>query len=146
MNNSIRIILVVLLFILLILVRAFANDLFYDPFIDYFKNDYLHSELPQFDALKLGLNIFFRYILNTVISLGIIFLIFKNRQFLNFSLKFYLVLFLILVVLLFIIIKFNITTSYLPLFYVRRFLIHPIFVIILIPAFYYQNGMISKEK
>jgi len=138
MNKYIRFLGVGFLFFLLILVRAFASELFYDPFILYFKNDYLHKPIPDYDTANLYVNIFFRYLLNAIISIGIIFILFQN-QFLKFSLQFYLVAFAILILFLFIVLKFHLFESYLPLFYLRRFLIHPIFILLLIPIFYYQK-------
>jgi len=139
MNKYIRFLGAGILFFLLILVRAFQTKLFYDPFVVYFKNDYLHQAIPEFNLFKLYFNIFFRYLLNSFISIGIIYLLFQN-QFLKFSLQFYTIAFVILILLLFVVLQFNLFDSYLPLFYLRRFLIHPIFVLLLIPAFYYQKN------
>ena len=138
MNKYIRFLIVGFLFFLLVLVRGFASNLFYDPLITYFKNDYLYKEIPEFNSLKLYVNIFLRYLLNSFISIGIIYVLFKN-QFIKFSLQFYIIAFVILIFLLFIIVHFNLFKSYLPVFYLRRFLIHPIFILLLIPAFYYQS-------
>jgi exosortase F-associated protein len=122
MHKSIQIIGIVFLVIALVLVRAFSAELFYDPFIMYFKNDYLHSSFPEFKIGKLLGNIFFRYALNTILSLGIIYLLFQ-KKYLFFSLKFYGLAFIILLILFFI--AFNyFNTNYLFLFYVRRFLVH----------------------
>jgi exosortase F-associated protein len=44
----------------------------------------------------------------------------------------------------FIILKGELAHGYLFAFYVRRFIIHPLFVLILLPAFYYKQR-ISKE-
>ncbi len=136
MNSILKYILVFLLLICLILVRAFQTNLFYDPFIAYFKNGYLHLPFPEYKVGKLFLSFVFRYLINFIISVGIIYLLFK-KKYLKFSLRFYVIAFLILLVLFFIALQF--TDSYLFLFYVRRFLIQPLFVLILIPAFYYQN-------
>lgn len=138
MHNYIRFIGVVLLFFLLIFVRAFATKMFYDPFINYFKDAYLHQEIPVFNHFKLYFHIFLRYLLNSVISLGVIYLLFQ-KHFLRFSIKFYAVAFFILLVLFILLIEFRLFKSYLPLFYLRRFLIHPIFILLLIPIFYYQK-------
>jgi len=138
MNKYLRFLIIGFLFFLLILVRAFSSKLFYDPFINYFKNDYLHKELPNFNLLKLSAYLFLRYILNAIISIGIIYVLFK-KQLLKFSLQFYTIAFFILMFLLILILKFHPFESYLPLFYIRRFLIHPIFVLLLIPAYYYQE-------
>ncbi len=138
MSKYLRFLGVGFFFFLLILVRAFQSKLFYDPFINYFKNDYLHQVIPKFNSFKLYLNIFFRYLLNSLISIGIIYLLFQ-KQFLKFSLQFYAIAFVILIFLLFIVLKIQLFESYLPLFYLRRFLIHPIFILLLIPIFYYQK-------
>ena len=139
-----RITLMLLLFFVLVMVRAFATNLFYDPFIQYFKNDYLYETIPVFSGSKLLINLFFRYTLNSIISLLIIYIAFKNRNFVLFSIKFYVLAFLVLTVTFFIILKGELGDGYLFAFYVRRFIIHPLFVLILLPAFYYKQGM-SKE-
>lgn len=137
MHKSIQIIGIVFLVIALVLVRAFASQLFYDPFIDYFKNDYLHTNFPDFLTGKLVISLILRYALNTVLSLGIIYLLFQKKH-LFFSIKFYVLSFVILLILFFIALNFF-NTDYLFLFYVRRFLIQPLFVLVLLPAFYYQK-------
>ncbi len=138
MNVYLRFLIIGFLFLLLVLVRAFATDLFYDPFVIYFKNDYLHTKIPEFNSFKLYFNIFLRYVLNGLISIGIIYLLFQKTV-LKFSIKFYIFTFVVLIVLLSIVLELQLFESYLPLFYLRRFLIHPIFVLLLIPAFYYQK-------
>jgi len=138
MNKELQILGIVLLVVMLILVRVFETELFYDPFINYFKNDYLHKVLPEFKIIKLFGNIIFRYILNAIISLGVIYLVFQNKKYVKFSIQFYGIAFIILIVLFYIILQTK-TINYLPIFYIRRFLIHPIFVLLLIPAFYYQK-------
>ena len=121
----------------LVLIRTFENSLFYDPLIDYFKGDYLNSSLPEIEYLKYFGHILFRYVLNTAFSLVIIHIIFKDFRILKFSLNFYILLFIILVS--FLIILFQIIDVKMLLFYVRRFLIQPIFLFILVPAFYYEK-------
>jgi len=139
-----RIILIIFLFLLLILVRAFELQLFYDPFILYFKSDYLQKPIPFFSGRYLLWDLIFRYTLNMLISLAIIYLAFQNKNFLKFSLKFYFLAFMILSFAFFIILKGELKSGYLFAFYVRRFLIHPIFVLLLLPAFYYKQ-LTSKE-
>ena len=51
LNNKIKVLLVVALVMLLALVRAFEDLLFYDPFSGYFKNDYLNLPFPEYDGL-----------------------------------------------------------------------------------------------
>jgi len=144
LDKKYRIILIIVLFFALVMVRAFATTLFYDPFIQYFRNDYLYEAIPIYSGSKLLINLFFRYALNSIISLLIIYVAFQNRNFVLFSIKFYVLAFVVLTVTFFIILKGELAHGYLFAFYVRRFIIHPLFVLILLPAFYYKQG-ISKE-
>lgn len=139
-----RIVLIVLLFLLLVMVRAFELELFYDPFIPYFKNDFLKESSPVFSGSKLLVSMTFRYFLNTIISLAIIWLAFRNKNFLQFSVKFYILAFVVLSITFFIILKGELLNGYLFAFYIRRFLIHPIFVLILLPAFYYKQKTLKE--
>ncbi|WP_457609644.1 exosortase F system-associated membrane protein [Lutibacter sp.] len=137
MKRKFQILLIVLLFTLLIAVRVFVQPYFYDPLIEYFKNDYLHTEIPNLDFSKFFLNVFYRYTLNTVISLAIIYLFFNNLKIVFFSIKFYIIAFVIFSLSLFIFLKLDF--DYKLVFYTRRFLIQPLFVFLLLPAFYYQQ-------
>ena len=139
-----RILIIMVLFLALVLVRAFQHELFYDPFIEYFRNGYLYDTIPVFSGSKLLLHLIFRYGLNTIISLAIIYVAFQNRDFLIFSIKFYFFAFILLVITFFIILKGELADGYLFAFYVRRFLIHPLFVLILFPAFYYKQLTVKE--
>ena len=139
-----RYFLILILFFLLVLVRAFETDLFYDPFIAYFKNDFLQKPIPIFSGSILLINLIFRYALNTIISLAIIYLAFENLEFLKFSIKFYVIAFVFLAFAFFVILKGELRQGYLFAFYIRRFLIHPLFVLVLLPAFYYKEITASK--
>lgn len=139
MDKKYRIIIIIFLFFVLVLVRAFELQLFYDPFIEYFKNDYLYDPVPVFSGSKLLLDLIFRYGLNSFVSLVIIYVAFQNKNFLIFSIKFYIIAFVILSIVFFIILKGELAHGYLFAFYVRRFIIHPLFVLLLLPAFYYKQ-------
>ncbi|MGI9530854.1 exosortase F system-associated membrane protein [Lutimonas sp.] len=144
MDKKYRVIIILFLFFLLVLVRGFEQVLFYDPFINYFKNDYLYEPIPVFSGSKLLISLIFRYGLNTLISLLIIYVAFQNKNFVLFSLKFYLIAFVLLSITFFVILKGELADGYLFAIYIRRFLIHPLFVLLLLPAFYY-NQLTSKE-
>jgi len=135
-----------LLFLMLILIRALVQPYFYDPLLDYFKHDYLNASIPELNFGAYFLNIFYRYFLNTVISLAIIYLVFDDKKALYFSIKFYILVFVVLSLMLFVLLKFNVTQGYLLTFYVRRFLIQPLFVFLLLPAFYYQRLKSPKTE
>lgn len=146
MKKWLRFLLAGILIFGLILVRKFEDILFYDPFLSYFKGDTLNQSFPEYDDFKIILNISFRYLLNSLLTLGIIALIFKDRRKVKFTA---IVLLLFLIVLLpvylyFIHIQFSLGENI--GFYIRRFLIQPMLLLILIPAFYYQNYLTSTKE
>ena len=139
LNNKLRFVQFLFLVVLLVLVRAFENQLFYDPFLDFFKKDFTKLRLPSIDLTQLFLGLLFRYTLNTIVSLGIICILFKDLAMVKFALVLYCFFFVILIVAFFYIIYFSNENSNWVLFYVRRFLIQPIFVLLFVPGFYYQK-------
>ncbi|VXB07274.1 Exosortase F system-associated protein [Flavobacterium sp. 9AF] len=133
----------ILIFIIsLILIRFFESHLFYDPFLAFFKSEYQNKSLPIYNGWKLFLGISFRYFINTVISLGLIYFLFLEKKMIAFAVGLYCILFTILISLFFILLQ-DEKPNYLILFYTRRFLIQPLFLLLFIPAFYYQK-MIKK--
>ena len=135
----IRYSIVVFLFFLLILVRAFSSKLFYDPLIVYFQNDYLYTTIPKINTWRLVVDMLFRYALNTLISLGIIWMLFQRKDYLKFAGFFCMVAFMVLITVFVFQLRGEFVSGYLFPFYVRRFIIHPLFLLILLPAFYYQK-------
>ena len=123
----------------LILVRTFEDELFYDPFLSFFKTDYQNKPLPDLNCYLLFGNLLLRYAVNTFFSLIIIRLLFNERSLMIFSGYLFLFLFVILVVIFFGLLHFSEEPDYLILFYIRRFLIQPLFLVLFIPAFYYQQ-------
>lgn len=147
MGVKYRIAIISFLLGLLVLIRYFEHSLFYDPLIEFYQSDYLNDKVPDFITWKLLANVFLRFLLNTVISLAIIYVAFLDKNILKFSFLLYVLLFTAC----FSGFAFLILTieneNFMALFYLRRFLIHPIFVIILLPAFYYfrLNNSILKN-
>lgn len=83
--------------------------------------------------------------MNSVISLAIIFLLFRNVRTLKFAALLYAINYIVLAPVLVYFLT-NLTQGeYFYLFYTRRFLVQPVLIIILIPAFYYQK-MMSQQK
>lgn len=127
------------LVILLVLVRYFENQLFYDPLIKFFEADYLQNMVPNFETGRMFFNVLIRYVLNSIISLGILYVTFFDKNILEFSVYLFSI-FFVIVFTVFVFLIFEIDNQhFLALFYVRRFLIHPILVLILMPAFYYYR-------
>lgn len=139
LNHKLRIASAMLLVALLVMVRAYEDTLFYDPFLNYFKTDYYNLPLPETNFIKLFFGVLFRYFLNTAISLAIIYILFKDLEAVKFASLLYGIFFVILVIAFFLAISTFGETNKMALFYIRRFLIQPIFLLLFIPGFYYQN-------
>lgn len=144
MKKRTKIIVLLFLFVILIGIRGYLSPYFYDPLRAYFKTDYMYLPIPPIDFGLYFFNILLRYTLNTIVSLAIIYVAFESKDKLFFSIKFYVLAFIVLSLMLFILLKFNIIEGHMLIFYVRRFLIQPLFVFILLPAFYYQNLQLKK--
>ena len=146
MNKKKRIFLIGILFLMLVGVRILAQNYFYDPLIEYFQNDYLYHGIPELNNGKFWGFLFLRYLLNSSISLLIIYLAFYNMKVISFSVKFYGLAFLCLGLLFWVLLNCELSLGYRLTFYIRRFLIHPLFLLILLPAFYYQKLKMRKSK
>ena len=137
MNSVIKMIVLLVLFGLLILIRAFENELFYDPYLTFFKNDYLYIDNPRREIFKLTMFTTLRYVLNSAISLGIIFLFFKDKNIVKFSALIYGLAFIVLILLFLYFVINPRQEDYYIFFNIRRFLIQPLLLLLLVPAFYY---------
>ncbi len=139
MSNFAKYILLFVLFVLLILVRVFEDQLFYDPYLLFFQNDYLYIDNPRREIFKLVTFTTLRYLLNTIISLGILYVIFKDRSVIKFSVIIYAIAYAVLLLLfLYFVLNPHQEDNYL-FFNIRRFLIQPLLLILLLPAFYYHK-------
>lgn len=127
-----------------IAIRAFENQLFYDPFLTYFDSDFKSLPYPEVDGFKLFFGLFFRYFLNSVLSVILIYVLFQDLEILKFSTFLYVCFFGILFGLFFLILGYYSEGNWL-LFYVRRFIIQPIFILLFIPAFYYQQQNLKNN-
>jgi exosortase F-associated protein len=136
-ENKFRIIAALLVIFCFAVIRAFENQLFYDPFLEYFEKDFKKMPFPEIDTFKLFGGLLLRYLLNTGLSLALIYILFSDKDILKFSTALYSFFGIILFVLFYIVLQFYAEGNWF-LFYVRRFLIQPIFILIFIPAFYYQ--------
>lgn len=139
LNNKIKISIITVLVIALALIRFYETSLFYDPFLSYFKEEYHNLPLPVTDYIDLFFGLCFRYFLNTLVSLLIIYTVFKDREAIRFAAFLYLVFFILLITVFFVVLFYFGETSKMTLFYVRRFLIQPLFLLLFLPAFYYQK-------
>lgn len=129
--------------LLFAIIRLFQNDLFYDPLILFFKGEYQNNSLPEMNMLKLLGSTSFRFILNSMVSLALIYLIFKDSNMLKFATILFSIAFVVLLIF-FSLLIYSKTENYFLLFNIRRFLIQPILVLLFVPAFYYQKLLNNK--
>jgi len=143
LEHKTKILIAIAIIICFGIIRTFENKLFYDPFLVYFESDFKNAPFPQVAPFKLFCGLFFRYLLNAVLSLTLIYTLFQEVDILKFSAFLYAFFLILLLGMFMVIINFFQDWSWL-LFYVRRFIIQPIFVLLFIPAFYYQQQNLKK--
>jgi len=139
MGKPSSIIVVILLFLLLVGIRFYESVLFYDPLLVFFKTSQTAEVLPVINQFKLVAYTALRFSLNTGISLLILWVFFQDKGIIRISSILYLILFLVLMVSFVILLNTSAAGEHMLLFYVRRFLIQPLFLLVLVPAFYFQR-------
>lgn len=139
MSRGLKIILIFIGLLLLVLVRLYAEILFYDPLLKFFKIHHTTQPLPDFETGKLLLNIILRYLMNGAISIGILWVVFQKKEVVKFSVLLYGLVLVLLTAAFLILLNTSEAGHHLALFYVRRFLIHPLLLLLLVPAFYLQR-------
>lgn len=123
---------------LLILIRAFEDVLFYDPFLFFFKQED-QIFYPKINIVNLLFSFTVRYFLNSFLTLVILFSLFNDYSIVKFS-SFILMLFLLILLVLFFIFWLYFSVDFkMILFYIRRFLIQPLFLVLFVPGFYFQQ-------
>ena len=140
MKRPLKILGIIVFASLLVLIRFFEDTLFYDPLLEFFKMDYKTLPLPKMDIYPLLTSVVFRFLMNTILSLAILWFVFRDKEIIKFSVILYNFLFILLfTAFIFIVFTSEGTSSHMVLFYVRRFLIQPLFLLLLLPAFYFQK-------
>lgn len=137
-NKYLRYAIAVLLIFGLIAVRMFETKLFYDPLLDFFKNS-SRNTLPQMDLMKLYTHVFFRYMINLFLTVLIVKMLFWKQSYVKFTIIIGIIGFVILLPAYAYMLSNNFNLGEMIFFYIRRFLIQPMFMIILIPCYYYQE-------
>ncbi len=128
-----------LLFGLLAIIRLFENEIFYDPYLTFFQNDYLYLDSPRQEMLKLTLSTSLRFFLNTIVSLLILYVFYKDTSIIKFSVLVYVFSYFVLLALFLYFVLSPKQEDYYLFFNIRRFLIQPIILLLLLPAFYYHR-------
>jgi exosortase F-associated protein len=141
MKGVLRVFVVFLCLVGFAFIRFRESELFYDPLIPFFKSNYQRMALPDMEMGKLFSHLFLRYLINAGLSLMILWMAFKERGIIKFASLFYGVVFILLMLVFSVLLNTQEVGEYLPIFYVRRFLIQPILLFMLLPAFYYYRKM-----
>lgn len=127
-------------------VRILEDQIFYDPFLNYFHEGNKNIPFPEFEWGKLIISHLFRFILNLFFSCIIIHFLFKNKDWtvqgailisIIFAITFPIYLYCIYD-------RFDI--GYLFSFYMRRFVIQPLILLLIVPLFYYRKQIMLKNS
>ncbi|MPT31259.1 MAG: exosortase F system-associated protein [Chryseobacterium sp.] len=129
----------------LIGIRGLEDKIFYDPFLQFFKSADQTALFPNFIWGKLILGYLLRFALNTFFSLWIIQFLFENKEWTRQALILILLVFVIVFPIYLYCIYDKFQFGYLFSFYVRRFVIQPLTVILIIPIFYYRKKVIQDN-
>lgn len=138
MRTLIKLLLIGGLVALLVLIRLYEYRFFYDPFMYFFEQAFQSGSTLTFTT-DMFFNVFLRFFLNTLISLTILWVAFQNWSIIKFAALIYAVFFVVLFPLFIYLMNHIEPEDYLAAFYVRRFLAHPLLILILLPAFYYYR-------
>lgn len=130
----------------LIGVRTLEDTLFYDPFLNYFHEANKNIEFPAFEWGKLIGGHLFRFVLNLLFSCLIIYGLFKNKQWTLQGAVMITIVFIISLPIYLYCISDKFEIGYLFSFYMRRFVIQPLTILLIVPMFYYRKQMIGKES
>ena len=139
MSKRLRLILIFVCFLALVAIRFFEDILFYDPYLKFFENDYLYIDSPRRETAKLVVFTSLRYLLNFLISIVILYFAFQSKSLVKFSGFIYLFAFVFLLAAFLYFVINPKQEQYYLFFNLRRFLIQPIILLVLLPAFYYQR-------
>lgn len=127
----------------LIGVRFLEEVLFYDPFLAYFRGE--TTDFPAFEWGRLVGSHLLRFSLNLLFSVGIIQFLFQNKRWTAQA--------MVLIVLLFLLFfpayLYSLSTEFgwgeLLSFYIRRFVIQPLAILLIVPLFYHRKKLQTRK-
>jgi exosortase F-associated protein len=138
MKGVIKIIIILGLVGVLAMIRVYEYRFFYDPFMYFFERAYQSGETVNY-TFDMFFNLFLRFVLNTLVSLLILWVAFRSWGIIKFSALIYAAFLTVLFPVFMYLMEKVEPGQYLAAFYVRRFLAHPLLILILLPAFYYYR-------
>ena len=125
----------------LVSVRFLEDKIFYYPFLEFFKADYKVAQVPDFIWGKLMLSHFFRFALNLIFSAIVVHFMFLNKKWTIQAVFLMAVAFLFFFPIYLWCLYSKMEIGYLFTFSVRRFVIQPIILLLIIPIFYYRKKL-----
>ncbi|MBL7880393.1 MAG: exosortase F system-associated protein [Chryseobacterium gambrini] len=123
----------------LVSVRILEDRIFYDPFLNYFHEANKNISFPSFEWGKLISGYLFRFILNLLFSCVVIHFWFKNKLWTIQGAILITIIFAITFPIYLYCIYDRFEIGYLFSFYMRRFVIQPLILLLIIPMFYYRK-------
>jgi exosortase F-associated protein len=143
MPKTVRFLIAFACFVGFAFVRFRESELFYDPLLAFFKGYYQDTPLPELNMSKLLLYIGLRYGIHMILSLVILWVTFLEKGILKFASVVYVIVFVVLLsILVYLLQTYEIGQAG-SVFYTRRFLIQPLLIFILLPAFFYYRKVNS---
>ncbi len=127
-------------------VRMVENQLFYDPFLSFFKEANPGISFPEFDWFPLIINYISRWSLNLLFSLMIIHFLFNNKIWTFQAALLMLIFFVITFAVYLYCIYTQFETGYVFSFYMRRFVIQPLVLLLIVPLFYYRMKIKHNDE
>lgn len=129
----------------LIGIRVIEDSIFYDPFLAYFHEANKNIEFPQFEWGRLIIGHLFRFVLNLLFSCLIIQCLFNNKQWTVQGALLITIIFAITLPIYLYCISDRFDIGYLFSFYMRRFVIQPLALLLIVPMFYYRKQLIKDR-
>lgn len=119
-------------------VRVLEDKLFYDPFLEYFRVSDEYLPFPSFDWGRLILNHLFRFFLNLTCSLVILHFLFLNKVWTLQGFFLIVIFFVVFFFVYLLMLREEVYDYNTILFYLRRIVIHPIYMFVILSIFYYR--------
>jgi len=126
-------------------VRMLEDQIFYDPFLNYFHEANKNSTFPEFEWVKLIVGHVFRFLLNLFFSCVILHFLFKNKEWTVQGAILISIIFAITFPIYLYCIYDRFEIGYLFSFYMRRFVIQPLILLLIVPLFYYRRQMLLRN-
>ena len=126
-------------------VRMLEDRIFYDPFLNYFHEADKQLAFPTFEWGRLIGSHVLRFVLNLIFSCIIIHFMFKNKEWTIQGMVLITIIFAITFPIYLFCIYNQFEIGHLFSFYMRRFVIQPLILLLIIPLFYYRKQILLRN-